>query len=69
MSLKTKFNMLYAPILAFILGVGIMAYVMGDNRAEVVFSNTTGECLRVVEDKGVYSCENLPPRYKKLWVN
>lgn len=69
MSIKQKFNMLYTPILAFILGVGIMAYVLGDGDTEVIFSNTTGECVRVVNNKDVYSCDDLPQRYKKVWIN
>lgn len=69
MSIKQKFNMLYAPLLAFILGVGIMAYVLGDSEVEVIFSNTTGECVRVVAGNDIYSCDNLPHKYKKLWIN
>lgn len=69
MSIKQKFNMLYTPLLAFILGVGIMAYVLGDVDDEVIFNYTTGECIRVVADKNIYDCENLPPRYKRVWVN
>lgn len=69
MSIKQKFNMLYTPLLAFILGVGIMAYVLGDTDEEVIFNSTTGDCIRVVSDNNIYNCENLPPRYKKVWVN
>lgn len=69
MSVKQKFNMLYAPIFAFILGLGVMAYILGDSRAEVIFNSTSGECVRVVADKDIYSCDNLPQKYKKVWVN
>ena len=42
MSIKQKFKMLYAPILAFILALGIIAGILAASGAEVLFSSTTG---------------------------
>ena len=69
MSIKQKFKMLYAPILAFILALGLVACILADFGAEVLFSSTTGECVRVVADKDMYNCDNLPSEYTKVWVN
>ena len=69
MSIKQKFKMLYAPILVFILALGLVACILADSGAEVLFSSTTGECVRVVADKDMYDCDNLPSKYKKVWVN
>lgn len=69
MGFKQRFHTIYTPILAFILGVAIMAYVLGGADEEVIFNSTTGECIRVVADKDIYDCENLPPRHKRVWVN
>ena len=66
MSIKQKYDMLYAPILAFILALGLIACILADSGAEVLFSSTTGECVRVVTDKDMYDCDNLPPRYKNF---
>ena len=69
MSTKQKFDMLYAPILVFILALGIISHVLADTGAEVLFSSTTGECVRVVVYKDMHDCDNLPSKYKKVWVN
>lgn len=69
MSIKQKCKMLYAPILAFILALGIIAGILAASGAEVLFSSTTGECVRVVTDNDMYDCDNLPSKYKKVWVN
>lgn len=69
MGFKQRFHTIYTPILAFILGVAIMAYVLGDADVEVIFSNTTGECVRVVAGNDAYSCDDLPHKYKKVWIN
>ena len=69
MSIKQKFNMLYAPILVFILALGIIACILAYSVAEVLFSSPTGECVRVVADKDMYDCDTLPRKYKKVWVN
>lgn len=55
MSIKQKFDMLYAPILVFILALGIISHVLADTGAEVLFSSTTGECVRVVVYKDIYT--------------
>lgn len=31
-------------------------------------SYSTGECVRVDDPEGVYSCENLPPKYNHEWT-
>lgn len=69
MSIKQKFKMLYVPILVFILALGLIAGILADSVAEVLFSSTTGECVSVVVDKDTYDCDNLPSKYKKVWVN
>lgn len=69
MSFKQRFHTIYTPILAFILGIAIMAYVLGDTHEEVIFNSTTGECIRVVSDNNIYDCENLPPKHKRVWVD
>lgn len=69
MSIKQKFKMLYAPILAFILALGLIACILTNSGTDVLFSATTGECVRVVVDKDMYDCDNLPSKYKKVWVN
>lgn len=37
---------------------------------DVWFSNSTGECVKVLnyEKDDNYSCENMPPRYYHVWV-
>lgn len=40
------------------------------NIPEVHTSNSTGECVTVINYKAgdSYTCENLPPKYSHVWV-
>ena len=40
------------------------------NTPEVQFSNTTGECVKVINFTAdeVYSCDNMPAKYSRVWV-
>jgi hypothetical protein len=43
------------------------------DQPDVHYSNSTGECVRVLnytEDDAIemYSCDNLPSMYRKVWV-
>lgn len=69
MTIKQKFNMLYAPILVFILVVGIIAYVLQGSGTTVMFSSSTGECIKVVTSKESYSCKNTQMLYSKVLVD
>ena len=35
---------------------------------EVHFSNSTGECVRVLTKDGPGDCNNLPKKYHHVWV-
>jgi hypothetical protein len=40
------------------------------DRPDVHYSNSTGECVRVLNyaENDRYSCDNLPSKYNKVWV-
>jgi hypothetical protein len=40
------------------------------DRPDVHISNSTGECVRVLNyvEGDSYSCDNLPSKYNKVWV-
>tara|TARA_R110000796_G_scaffold158021_1_gene274749 strand:+ start:59 stop:283 length:225 start_codon:yes stop_codon:yes gene_type:complete len=40
------------------------------DRPDVHYSNSTGDCVRVLNyaENDRYSCDNLPSKYNKVWV-
>ena len=40
------------------------------DRPDVHYSNSTGECVKVLNyaEDDLYSCDNLPSKYNKVWV-
>jgi len=37
---------------------------------DVLISHSTNECVSVINytDEDIYSCENMPTKYNKIWV-
>ena len=37
---------------------------------DVLISHSTNECVSVINytDEDIYSCENMPTKYNKVWV-
>lgn len=50
-----------------ILGVAT-AFILRDELPTVYESWEREECVKVTNTKGVYSCDNLPPKYNHIWT-
>jgi hypothetical protein len=53
-----------------LFGAFIASLTTALDMPDVHFSHSTGECVKVlnyVEDD-VYTCDNLPSKYNKVWV-
>jgi|TARA_R110000851_G_C12708618_1_gene527034 hypothetical protein len=52
-----------------LIGVTVNAIETAFEMPDALWSNTTNECVNVVNyDNNDYSCENLPSKYNKIWV-
>ena len=53
-----------------VLGFSVSALETALDMPDVYWSNTTNECVGVVNytKNDEFSCENLPSKYNKVWV-
>jgi len=53
-----------------LLAILLMLMLLTSPKAEVLVSNSTGECVKVINytDDTNYTCDNLPPKYNHIWV-
>jgi hypothetical protein len=57
-------------VAGLVLGFTVNAVEAALDMPDVYWSNTTNECVGVVNyaKNDDYSCENLPSKYNKVWV-
>ncbi len=55
---------------AIVLGVAVNYVESVLDQPDVHFSNSTGECVKVLNyaEGDLYSCDDLPKRYNHVWV-
>jgi len=57
---------------AFVIVTCVFAYGFSFYAAipDVLVSHSTDECVTVINytDEDIYSCENMPTKYNKVWV-
>jgi len=55
---------------AIVLGVAVNYVDSVLDQPDVHFSNSTGECVKVLNyaEGDLYSCDDLPKRYNHVWV-
>jgi hypothetical protein len=60
-------GILFTSLLGYGLYMGTLNLV---NMPDVHISNTTGECVKVInyDERFDYTCENYPSKYNHVWV-
>lgn len=60
-------GILFASLLGFGFYMGTLSLA---NMPDVHISNTTGECVKVInyDERFDYTCENYPSKYNHVWV-
>jgi len=55
---------------AIVLGVAVNYVESVLDQPDVHFSNSTGECVKVLNyaEGDLYSCDDMPKRYNHVWV-
>ena len=55
---------------AIVLGVAVNYVDSVLDQPDVHFSNSTGECVKVLNyaEGDLYSCDDMPKRYNHVWV-
>tara|TARA_A100001015_G_scaffold320503_1_gene447114 strand:+ start:2245 stop:2475 length:231 start_codon:yes stop_codon:yes gene_type:complete len=55
---------------AILLGIGSFAASSVAKIPDVHISNSTGECVKVInyDERFDYNCENYPSKYNHIWV-
>jgi hypothetical protein len=55
---------------AIVLVVAVSCVDSVLDQPDVHFSNSTGECVKVLNyaEGDLYSCDNMPKRYNHVWV-
>jgi len=64
-------DILYTALSIFIISVVfVFAVAVYANTPDVYVSHSTGECVEVINytKEALYSCENMPTKYNKVWV-
>lgn len=55
-------------VLCVLAALGLWALYTAITLPIVYESHSTGDCVRVDDVRGVYSCENMPRKYHHEWV-
>jgi len=62
-------NVIAVCVTIMALSGGVMALTWAAiTTPDVYVSNTTNECVKVINYGSDYSCENMPTKYNKVWV-
>lgn len=54
--------------LALFVGLIVVGLLYWLTLPEVQYSWRTNECVQVIDFADKYACENLPEKYRKVWV-
>ena len=71
LTIKDKVEAIVAGLVGVIVLVVAVNYLESVlDQPDVHFSNSTGECVKVLNyaENDLYSCDNLPKRYNHVWV-
>ena len=71
LTIKDKVEAIVAGLVGAIVLVVAVNYLESVlDQPDVHFSNSTGECVKVLNyaENDLYSCDNLPKRYNHVWV-
>ena len=71
LTIKDKVESIVAGLVGVIVLVVAVNYLESVlDQPDVHFSNSTGECVKVLNyaENDLYSCDNLPKRYNHVWV-
>ena len=71
LTIKDKVEAVVAGLVgAIVLGVAVNYVDSVLDQPDVHFSNSTGECVKVLNyaEGDLYSCDDLPKRYNHVWV-
>jgi hypothetical protein len=70
-----KYEKYPAQVIAIVMSViGLVAIFFALTTSldipDVLISHSTNECVSVINytDEDIYSCENMPTKYNKVWV-
>jgi|TARA_B110000503_G_scaffold7477_1_gene10213 hypothetical protein len=70
-----KYEKYPAQVIAIVMSViGLVAIFFALTTSldipDVLISHSTNECVSVINytDEDIYSCENMPTKYNKIWV-
>lgn len=69
-----KSAIMYIVSIAVVLLAFFLIVDYSSTMPDVLFSNSTGECvgvqnyMAVLFENPIYSCENLPTKYNHIWV-
>ena len=66
----TTYEKMAVVIIGLLIAVGANLVMEMLDMPDVHMSNTTGECVKVLNyaEGDRYSCDNLPKRYNHVWV-
>ena len=71
LTIKDKVEAVVAALVgAIVLGVAVNYVDSVLDQPDVHFSNSTGECVKVLNyaEGDLYSCDDMPKRYNHVWV-
>jgi len=71
LTIKDKVEAVVAGLVgAIVLGVAVNYVDSVLDQPDVHFSNSTGECVKVLNyaEGDLYSCDDMPKRYNHVWV-